>query len=365
MLKSYVVPIERLNKGKPIIAPKDNWWENGAASNAAAFYLERSGINDPIIKKLISPELRLDDPKLENGIVAVHYRGISKKVSGEQPSRSYLGLALFTPEVELLKRYPEPVILPSENPQGYDYLGVEDVRITRIGDTFYALYCGFNGKDMRVCMATSKDLISWKKLGLVKGDINSSNNKDAVLFPEKINGHYFLLHRPMIGKVSDFSIHLAMSNSPTGAWKNCGMILHSFENPVCKNSWVGAGSVPISLGSKRYLVIYHTGNWLNSSKREYDMDAAIFNFQNFSPDNPAGIVEKRLEHLMVPETDYEKNSSMSIDIVFPEGSYEYRGEIYIIYGAGDIYVSAAKVNKKIFLEYLEKSSNSNPFVERF
>ncbi|GAI91580.1 unnamed protein product, partial [marine sediment metagenome] len=116
------------------------------------------------------------------------------------------------------------------------------------------------------------------------------------------------------------------------------------------------------LGSKRYFVIYHTGNWLNSSKREYDMDAAIFDFQNFSPDNPAEIVEKRLEHLMVPETDYEKNSSRSIDIVFPEGSYEYRGEIYIIYGAGDVYISAAKVNEKIFLEYLEKSNNSNPFV---
>ena len=138
MLKSYGVPIERLNKGKPIIAPKDNWWENGAASNAAAFYLERSATNDSIIKKLISQELTLDDPKLENGVVAVHYRSIPKKVPGEQRSLSYVGLALFTPEVELLKRYAEPVILPSENPQGYDYLGVEDVRITRIGDNFYA-----------------------------------------------------------------------------------------------------------------------------------------------------------------------------------------------------------------------------------
>jgi len=110
MLKSYGVPIERLNKGKSIIAPKDNWWENGAASNAAAFYLKRSATNDSIIKKLISQE-NLDDSKLENGVVAVHYRGIPKKVPGEQRSRSYVGLALFTPEVELLKRYPEPVRL--------------------------------------------------------------------------------------------------------------------------------------------------------------------------------------------------------------------------------------------------------------
>jgi predicted GH43/DUF377 family glycosyl hydrolase len=362
MLKPYGVPIERLNGGKPIVAPKDNWWENEATINAAAFYLERSATNDPIIKKLISME-NLDDQRLENGIVAVHYRAISKKAPGKQRSRSYVGLALFTPDVELLKRYLKPLILPSENSKGYDYLGVEDLRITRIGDTFYALYCGFDGKNMRVCMTISKDLINWKKLGLVIGDINSSNNKDAVLFPEKIDGHYFMMHRPMVGDVSNFSIHLAMSDSPIGAWKNCGMVLHSFENPACKDSWVGAGSVPIPLGDKRFLVLYHTGNYLKSGKREYDADAAIFNFQNFSPDNPAGIVEKRLEHLMVPETDWEKNSEISIDIVFPEGSYEYHGEIYIIYGAGDRYVSAAKVNKKVLLEYLEKSDNSNPFVK--
>ncbi|MBU4602713.1 hypothetical protein KKA86_06400, partial [bacterium] len=117
MLKPYGVPIERLNGGKPIVTPKNNWWENEATINAAAFYLERSATNDPIIRKLIFME-NLDDPRLENGVVAVHYRALSKKAPGKQHSRSYVGLALFTPEVELLKRYPEPLIAPSENPQG-------------------------------------------------------------------------------------------------------------------------------------------------------------------------------------------------------------------------------------------------------
>jgi len=187
MLKPYGIPIERLNRGKPIVVPKNNWWENEATINAAAFYLERSATNDPIIKKLISME-NLDDPRLENGVVAVHYRAISKKASGKQHSRSYVGLALFTPEVELLKRYPEPLIAPSENPQEYDYLGVEDVRITRIGDTFYALYCGFDGKNMKVCMAISKDLINWKKLGLVRGDILSGKNRWSLFYDASSNG---------------------------------------------------------------------------------------------------------------------------------------------------------------------------------
>ena len=46
-----------------------------------------------------------------------------------------------------------------------------------------------------------------------------------------------------------------------------------------------------------------------------------------------------------------------------EGSYEYHSEIYIIYGAGERYVSTAKVNKKTLLKYLEKSGNSNPTIK--
>ena len=100
---------------------------------------------------------------------------------------------------------------------------------------------------------------------------------------------------------------------------------------------------------------------LKYDKRNVPLSSLVF--PCITPDNPAAIVEKRLEHLMVPETDWEKNSEISIDIVFPGGSYEYHGEIYIIYGAGDRYVSTAKVDKKTLLEYLEKSDNSNPFVK--
>jgi len=362
MIRPYGLPIERLNEGKPIIVPTDNWWEDGTTFNPAALYLERSSFNDPIIKKLL-PGRSLDEPKLRSGVVAVFYRAQPREDPGFPFPRSFMGLALFTPELELLERYPEPVIKPEE-PPGYDYVGVEDARITRIGETFYALYCGFDGKNMRICMASSRNLLNWEKLGLAKGEINLSDNKDAVLFPEKIEGHYFMLHRPMVGRLSDFSIHLAISDLPTGVWRDCGMVLHSFNNPVCNDSWVGAGPVPVSLGNKRFLVFYHTGNYLKpNNRREYDMNAAIFNFQNFSLDSPDAIVESRIEPLMVPETEYEKNDSVSLDIVFPEGCYEYHDEIYILYGAGDRFVSAAKVNKKILIEHLEKSDSSNPFLK--
>ena len=42
-----------------------------------------------------------------------------------------------------------------------------------------------------------------------KGTATRVNNKDGVLFPRKIDGYYYLLHRPMLGHISQWSINLA------------------------------------------------------------------------------------------------------------------------------------------------------------
>ena len=45
-----------------------------------------------------------------------------------------IGLALFTPRLELLYRYPEPVVSPDESKDSPDYLGVEDPRQVHLAD---------------------------------------------------------------------------------------------------------------------------------------------------------------------------------------------------------------------------------------
>src|SRR5579862_5524448 len=344
----------------PILQPTDNWWESGVTFNTAAVYLERSETNDPIIRNLLETT-SLADSRLRDGVVALHYRARPRSDPGHRWNRSFVGLALFTPALDLLKRHCDPVIMPGEEPASPDYLGVEDPRITRIGDTFYAVYCGVteqgeDGWKASNCLATSRDLRHWTKLGALRGDVNHVNNKDGVLFPDTIGGSYFLLHRPMVGSVSRYSIHLAISSSPGGIWQDCGAVLRSRPHPDSKEAWVGGGSVPISLGQNRFLVIYHTGNYLHSGEREYDLDAAIFNFEHFSPGDLTTVVEKRIDRIMVPETELELGAPFSdsvANVVFTCGTYVYDDTLYITYGAGDTYILAARIHMQTLLDQLE------------
>lgn len=365
------IKVERCNGGKPIISPTDRWWENGVTFNAAAVYLERSATNDRIIGSLL-PGRRLDDPVLAHGVVAVHYRARPETDPTLPFVRSFVGLAVFTPEFDPLARLPDPVVAPEESPQGCDYLGVEDPRITRIGDTFYMVYCGLKADprtiyQAQLCVARSHDLLHWDKLGPVRGDINKWYNKDGVLFPETVNGMYYALHRPWWDGLphSDYAMRIARSTTPDGEWEDLGEILHAFENPSFKESWIGAGSVPIHIGDQRYAVIYHTGNSRADGVLEYDLDVALIDLGRL-PKGPRAIVVSRIEHFMVPELPAELGSQSSLqvqNVLFACGSYVYRGFVYIVYGGADTYTLVARVRFSELVAALESADLANPFLD--
>jgi predicted GH43/DUF377 family glycosyl hydrolase len=118
------------------------------------------------------------------------------------------------------------------------------------------------------------------------------------------------------------------------------------------------------MGGMRYAEIYHTGNFINEVDREYDLDAAVFDFNDFDPQQPASIVSARIEHVMVPETPAELHSHSALmvgNVLFACGSYEYKGDIYIIYGGADTYTLAARVNKQVLFNALNQAGLENPF----
>jgi beta-1,2-mannobiose phosphorylase / 1,2-beta-oligomannan phosphorylase len=359
------IPVVRLHGGRPILQPNGQWWEDGVTFNPAAVYLDRSPANEPIVAKLLDGSgVDATDERIRDGVVAVHYRARSNHDPRCAWNRSFIGLAVFTPTLDLLRRFERPVMEPNPDPASSDHLGVEDPRITRVGDTFYMVYCavtkvsdpdapnGF-GVGGSLAMARSHDLVHWERMGNPPGDLKVTNNKDGALFPDAFGGYFWLLHRPTD---EDKAIHLARSCSVFGPWEECGLVLRAAPNPDVLKCWVGAGSVPIPLGDGRYLVIYHTGNWLNETDRRYDIDAAIFDLNRWSPRNPTAIVERRIDRVMTPETPHELYGPAADsvgNVLFPCGSYEYRGDIYIVYGAADTYVLAAKVNRQALLDALE------------
>jgi len=352
---------ERLNNGYPLIAADPDGWDDGFTLNPTAVRLERSAKNDELIRGMLST-YSLDDPRLSDGVIAVFYRGIPKEVPGRPTLRSSVGLVVFTPSFELLERFAYPLVIPTDDPMGYDYNGVEDQRVTRIGDMFYMVYCGYNPNlpvehNIHICMAESKDLVHWTKLGPAHGSVNNYPNKDAVIMADKIDGMYVMLHRPMVGHQSEFNIAIAVSDSPKGHWTDLGTIMTAAPDPRYHISWLGAGSAPIFLGDNRYLADYHTGNYYETGERDYSAGYAILNFNNFNPDRPELIVESRCECVIEPETPFELHSpwphDKNLNCVFPAGSCECGEDIILFYGGADAYVLGARFNKTELLSHME------------
>lgn len=368
------VPVNRRFGGVPIIAPTERSWENGVTFNAAVTFVQPTPANQTLLTRLFAGTAR-HNSESRDGVIAVHYRSRPKSDPGYLITRSYVGLALFTPSLELIHRFPEPLVLPDDDKAGPDYLGVEDPRVTRFGETFVMVYCG-SGLDEAgawrgtTCTAESTDLLHWTKRGPMDlryrsgagafddtyfdnlrgatGTARHVNNKDGVLFAGQIDGWHYLLHRPMIGKISDWAIHLARSRSLHGEWTDLGPILRGKPRADYEDAWVGAGAVPIDVGGGRFLEIYHSGHRAADGSRLYTLGAVLLDFNRLDPQRPASIVAARLDHFMVPETKWEIEGPYEDsvgNVLFTCGAYEMEDEIHMLYTGGDTFVMAATIKK--------------------
>ena len=130
--------------------------------------------------------------------VHIIYRALSK----DKISR--LGYACSSDGFNIDERLKQPIFVPqleTEKPMvKFNNSGVEDPRLTRIGNRIYMLYAGVNGRTGQSTMASIKveDFLqkkwNWKRHGVLFPHIDDRN---AALFPEKINGKYVLYTRFM------------------------------------------------------------------------------------------------------------------------------------------------------------------------
>jgi beta-1,2-mannosidase len=127
----------RPHPGNPILTPQGEDWESGSVYNPAAVVV--------------------DDR------VALLYRAHSDDIV------SHVGLAWSDDGINF-QREPDPVISPSEE---FDRYGVEDPRVTRVGDTYYLTYSGWDRQTALLCLATSTDLRTWTKHGPLFPDFDT------------------------------------------------------------------------------------------------------------------------------------------------------------------------------------------------
>jgi predicted GH43/DUF377 family glycosyl hydrolase len=259
-----------------------------------------------------------------------------------------MGLAVLSPTLDLLARHDRPVLLPD---RPYEDLGVEDARLTRVGDTFYAFYTAYHSSapenSVRIAVASTRDFVRWNKHGLLEGDFNGIDNKNAMLFPGMIGGKYVMLHRPMTG-TDRMSIHWAESARVLGPWKSRGVLMKPLRNPLYADTWTGGGPPPMLLPDGRYLIIYHNGNRKADGTRVYELAIAI------GDPSARGFITRRDEPLMRPETPAETLGDAELgvnNVVFACGSYFSRGDLYIPYAGADSVICGARIPHAEILRY--------------
>lgn len=341
-----VVP-ERLHGGRAVLeAVVDHAWESRVVLNPAAVLVESEAELEVLFEAWgldSADRVRLQE---SGGACVMLYRAQGQAEREKHHAPSYLGLAVFTPELEFVWRRSHPVILPAEP---FHNLGVEDARCTRIGDTYLLYYTGYATKDpeeptadrrVRICLATTRNFMEWDLRGPVAGDVNDFDNKNAALLPETVGGKWLLLHRPMEGPDA-MAIHLAEARDPGGPWISRGLLMRSHRYHEFERSWIGGGGPPVPIGDGRFVMIYHLGHFTSDGDREYDLAAGLLDFGK----DP--VVRARIEPLMRPDAPGEQlgDAELGVDnVLFTCANYVWRDRLIIPYAGADSRIFGASVD---------------------
>jgi len=195
-----------------------------------------------------------------------------------------------------------------------------DPRINPLNGKYYITYAAVSGHGCRIGIGETKD---FKTVHHVSFPLHIQN-RNAVLFPEKINGEYWMLHRPQqINKTGSMWI---ASSPDLFYWGNCKVIAdpqHYLESVK-----IGPAAPPIKTG-KGWLEIYH-GVFGNCNGLNYAMGAMLLDLEE-----PWKIVARAQQPILFVEESYEMMGQVP-NVIFP-GSVipEEDGSVKIYYGAAD------------------------------
>lgn len=216
----------------------------------------------------------------------------------------------------------------------FEEFGVEDPRITRIGDTFWFTYVAVSRHGPATALASTTDFQKFTRYGV----IFPTENKDVVLFPETMDGGYVALHRPVGGtRFTTPEIWLARSADMVH-WGRHKVLLGSASDWDAGR--VGAGTPPIR-SSEGWLEIYHGSSEPagDGGVGTYSAGAMLLDL-----DEPHRIVRKSSEPILVPETDFERRGFVP-NVVFPTGVVDRGDTLLVYYGAADAACAVVELSK--------------------
>ena len=296
----------------------------------------------------------------EGDFVHMYYRAISSTMN------SSIGYAKLNKNHEIIERSNQPII---KRDFEYERHGVEDARIVKIDNTFYVFYVAFDGKNALTAYATGGDLLNIEKKGIISPTIKYSEvkkiinapqkyidqadlyiknvgedvlfwAKDIFLFPEKINGKFYMMIR-VLPDIQIFSFD-NFNEINNDFWRNYFKRLNDSVVIECLDGrHVGGGCPPIKT-PYGWLIIFHSVD----NNRVYHTSVALLDL-----DNPLKVISRLEEPLFSPTKDWEKEGVVS-NVVFATGTAIFDDRLCIYYGAADKRIGVAELSLKELLKKL-------------
>ncbi len=226
----------------------------------------------------------------------------------------------------------EPFLYPAGPLESY---GIEDPRVTEIDGVYYIHYAAVSPVGIGVSLVSTEDFRSVARHGM----IFSPDNKDVAIFPGKIGGKYYALHRPTTRSTGKPEIWIAESDNLL-QWGNHRHLL-GLRPGMWDGSRMGAGAVPFRT-DKGWLELYHGA----TPENRYCMGAVLLDLED-----PSRVIARSEKPILEPEMDYEKRGFFG-DVVFSCGALAEGDTVKMYYGAADTFMACAELSLREILDSL-------------
>ena len=213
---------------------------------------------------------------------------------------------------------------------------IYDPRLTVMEDKCYLCFAVDTRHGLRGGIGVTEDFKTMEIISMTLPD-----NRNMVLFPEKINGQYVRLERPFPvysrGGKDRFDIWTSRSYD-LRYWGDSSLLMGVEDVPFA-NDKIGPGAPPIKTEAG-WLTLFHTvdidptrgkNGWEDTWKKRYCAGVMLLDLEN-----PSKIIGISKEPLIAPETKYEADEGFRTNVIFPGGLIlEEDGTVKIYYGASD------------------------------
>lgn len=232
----------------------------------------------------------------------------------------------------------DPINFPEE------LWGVEDPRITYVEELkkYAIVYTAYTRDGPGVSLALTEDFSQFERLGVIM----APEDKDAALLPQRIDGQWALIHRPVTAPRAHMWISFSENLYHWGRHK---LMLEARRGAWWDANKIGLSPPPI-LTAKGWLVIYH-GVRQTAAGAIYRLGLALFDLMN-----PEVCLKRGDEWIFGPEETYERRGDVD-NVVFPCGTtIAPDGDtVRLYYGAADTSIAMATGSIHALLLALEQT----------